>query len=124
MWYGVVAGEGLRSVGADGELPIQERVLYPAPRSPFTGRGSHTSQAGYGAPALIMLLAALFSLFPTAFGAAFALPRPEALSPPALTPAVQILCAYTQLIECALQGQTSPAALALSGRGMRTFTAP
>ena len=39
MWYGVVASEGLRSVGADGELPIQERVLYPAPRSPFTGRG-------------------------------------------------------------------------------------
>jgi hypothetical protein len=33
------AGEGLRSVGANGELPIQERVLYPAPRSPFTGRG-------------------------------------------------------------------------------------
>src|SRR5215211_3564629 len=40
LWYGGVAGEGLRSVGADGELPIQERVLYPAPRSPFTGRGS------------------------------------------------------------------------------------
>src|ERR671913_1758563 len=39
LWYGGVAGEGLRSVGADGELPIQERVLYPAPRSPFTGRG-------------------------------------------------------------------------------------
>ena len=39
VWYGEVAGEGLRSVGADGELPIQERVLYPAPRSPFTGRG-------------------------------------------------------------------------------------
>jgi hypothetical protein len=35
LWYGVVAGEGLRSVGADGELPNQERVLYPAPRSPF-----------------------------------------------------------------------------------------
>jgi hypothetical protein len=33
-----VAGEGLRSVG----VPIsnQERLLYPAPRSPFTGRGS------------------------------------------------------------------------------------
>ncbi len=39
LWYDGVAGEGLRSVGADGELPIQERVLYPAPRSPFTGRG-------------------------------------------------------------------------------------
>jgi hypothetical protein len=39
VWYGVVASEGLRSVGADGELPIQERVLYPARRSPFTGRG-------------------------------------------------------------------------------------
>jgi hypothetical protein len=40
LWYGVVAGEGLRSVGADGELPIQELLLYPAPRPPFTGRGS------------------------------------------------------------------------------------
>src|SRR5215207_9904193 len=40
LWYGEGAGEGLRSVGADGELPIQERMLYPAPRSPFTGRGS------------------------------------------------------------------------------------
>jgi hypothetical protein len=39
LWYGGVAGEGLRSVGADGELPIQERVLYPAPRSPFIGPG-------------------------------------------------------------------------------------
>src|ERR671913_1865368 len=39
LWYGGVAGEGLRSVGADGELPIQERLLYPAPRSTFTGRG-------------------------------------------------------------------------------------
>jgi hypothetical protein len=32
LWYGGVAGDGLRSVGADGELPIQERVLYPAHR--------------------------------------------------------------------------------------------
>ena len=40
LWYGGSAGEGLRSVGADGELPIQEHVLYPAPRPPFTGRGS------------------------------------------------------------------------------------
>jgi len=39
LWYGGFAGEGLRSVGADGELPIQERVLYPAHRPPFTGRG-------------------------------------------------------------------------------------
>src|SRR5215211_2974317 len=39
LWYSGVASEGLRSVGANGELPIQERVLYPAPRSPFTGRG-------------------------------------------------------------------------------------
>ena len=43
MWHfcGVVglAGVGLRSVGANGELPIQERVLYPAPRSPFIGLG-------------------------------------------------------------------------------------
>src|SRR5215207_2917292 len=40
LWYGEVASEGLRSVGANGELPIQERVLYPAPRSPLAGRGS------------------------------------------------------------------------------------
>src|SRR5215212_262601 len=39
LWYGVVAGDGLRSVGADGELPIQERVLYSAHRSPLAGRG-------------------------------------------------------------------------------------
>src|SRR5215208_3464424 len=38
LWYGGVAGDGLRSVGADGELPIQERMLYPAHRPPFTGR--------------------------------------------------------------------------------------
>ena len=38
-WYGGVAGEGLRSVGAGGELPNQERVLYPAHRPPSTGRG-------------------------------------------------------------------------------------
>src|SRR5829696_4506505 len=38
LWYGEGAGEGLRSVGADGELPIQERMLYPAPRPPFTDR--------------------------------------------------------------------------------------
>jgi hypothetical protein len=37
LWYDGVAGEGLRSVGADGELPIQERVLYPAHRPPFIG---------------------------------------------------------------------------------------
>src|SRR5215212_8888332 len=42
LWYGVVAGDGLRSVGADGELPIQERVLYPAHRHLRAGvlRGS------------------------------------------------------------------------------------
>src|SRR5215212_96980 len=38
LWYGVVAGEGLRSVGVEPPL-IQERLLYPAHRSPFTGRG-------------------------------------------------------------------------------------
>jgi hypothetical protein len=35
-----LAGEGLRSVGVLPIDPIQERVLYPAHRSPFTGRGS------------------------------------------------------------------------------------
>ena len=40
LWYGWVAGDGLRSGGADGELPIQERLLYPAHRPPFTGRAS------------------------------------------------------------------------------------
>src|SRR3954470_23749014 len=43
MWYGGVArgvaGEGLRSVGAASTSPIQERILYPARRSPFMGRG-------------------------------------------------------------------------------------
>jgi hypothetical protein len=33
------AGEGLRSVGVAPTSPIQERVLYPAPRSPFIGPG-------------------------------------------------------------------------------------
>src|SRR5215213_10475491 len=37
VWYGVVAGEGLK-VGW-GNVPIQEHLLYPAPHSPFTGRG-------------------------------------------------------------------------------------
>jgi len=42
LWYGGVAGDGLRSVGTDGELPIQERVLYPAHRHLRAGalRGS------------------------------------------------------------------------------------
>src|SRR5215212_1313133 len=39
FWYGGVAGEGLRSVGVGPPL-IQERLLYPAHRSTFTGRGS------------------------------------------------------------------------------------
>ena len=39
LWYGGVAGEGLRSVGAGGELPNHELVFYPAHRPPFTGRG-------------------------------------------------------------------------------------
>src|SRR5215208_3340638 len=34
-----VAGEGLRSVGVAPTSPIQERVLYPAHRSTFKGRG-------------------------------------------------------------------------------------
>jgi len=34
-----LAGEGLRSVGVERPPLIQERLLYPAPRSPFTGRG-------------------------------------------------------------------------------------
>src|SRR5215210_2023592 len=49
LWYGVVASEGLRSVGADGELPIQERVLYPAPRWPFLGRET-LAKLGYPGP--------------------------------------------------------------------------
>jgi hypothetical protein len=39
LWYGGVAGDGLRSVEEEAPLLIQERLLYPAPRSPFTGRG-------------------------------------------------------------------------------------
>ncbi len=35
-----LTGEGLRSVGVLPIDPIQERFLYPAPRSTFTGRGS------------------------------------------------------------------------------------
>jgi hypothetical protein len=46
-------GEGLRSVEVTSS-PNQERVLYPARRSPFIGLGL------YGAPAFIMPLAALF----------------------------------------------------------------
>ena len=37
VWYGVVAGEGLK-VGW-GNVPIQEHLLYPAPRSILAGRG-------------------------------------------------------------------------------------
>src|SRR5918993_3348056 len=33
-----LAGEGLRSVGVEPTNPIQERVLFPAPRPPSTGR--------------------------------------------------------------------------------------
>jgi hypothetical protein len=40
LWYGEVAGDGLRSVGVDALPPIQECMLYPAHRPPFTGRGS------------------------------------------------------------------------------------
>ena len=48
VWYGGVAGDGLRSVGADGELPIQERVLYPAHR--------HLRAGALGAPAFLYFL--------------------------------------------------------------------
>src|ERR671915_592005 len=41
--------------------------------SPFAGRGSHTSQAGYGAPAFIMLLLSAAPVWPNTSGAAFAL---------------------------------------------------
>src|SRR5215213_10238836 len=68
LWYGGVAGDGLRSVGADGELPIQERVLYPAHRSTFSGRG-------FRAPASIMPRAAL--VLPIVPGAAYALRTPS-----------------------------------------------
>ena len=40
LWYGGIAGDGLRSVGTG--VSNQERVLYPAHRPPFTGRGSRT----------------------------------------------------------------------------------
>jgi hypothetical protein len=36
---GGITGEGLRSVGVAPTSPNQERVLYPAHRSTFTGRG-------------------------------------------------------------------------------------
>src|SRR5215211_1033356 len=39
FWYGGVAGDGLRSVGVEPPPLIQERVLYPAHRSPFIGPG-------------------------------------------------------------------------------------
>src|SRR3712207_6448790 len=42
LWYGGVAGDGLRSVRGGSPPPIQGRVLYPAHRPPFTGRGSRT----------------------------------------------------------------------------------
>ena len=64
-----LAGEGLRSVGADGELPIQERVLYPAPRSPFTGRGPVRGPGLYNAlgRALVFLLLPGAALFVAAY---------------------------------------------------------
>jgi hypothetical protein len=42
LWYGGVAGDGLRSVGEEAPLLIQERVLYPAHRHLRAGalRGS------------------------------------------------------------------------------------
>ena len=42
LWYGGVAGDGLRSVGDEAPLLIQERVLYPAHRHLRAGalRGS------------------------------------------------------------------------------------
>jgi hypothetical protein len=62
LWYGGVArgvaGEGLRSVGMSPIGPNQERVLYPARRSPFKGRGILR-----GVPDFIMLVS-LAALLP------------------------------------------------------------
>ena len=53
LWYGGVAGEGLRSVGAGGELPNQERVLYPAHRPPSTGRDAPRETRGASRPSRV-----------------------------------------------------------------------
>jgi hypothetical protein len=53
LWYGGVAGDGLRSDGRSPPL-IQERVLYPAHR--------HLRAGAAGVPASIMPLAAPFDL--------------------------------------------------------------
>ena len=39
LWYGGVAGDGLRSA-EEVTFPIQGRLLYPTHRPPFTGRGA------------------------------------------------------------------------------------
>jgi hypothetical protein len=65
LWVGVVAGDGLRSVGVDPS-PHPRACALSCP-SPFAGRGS------CGAPAFILSLAALCGPPPSA---AFALPGP------------------------------------------------
>jgi hypothetical protein len=75
----VVAGEGLRSVGAASTSPIQERLLYPAPRSTFAGRGNRQwgTAPARGSP----LLSSATLVLPIVPGAAFALPSPDAAMP-------------------------------------------
>jgi hypothetical protein len=79
LWYSVVAGEGLRSVGAASTSPIQERLLYPAPRSTFAGRGNRQwgTAPARGSP----LLSSATLVLPIVPGAAFALPSPDAAMP-------------------------------------------
>jgi hypothetical protein len=87
-----LASEGLRSVGVERPPLIQERLLYPAPRSPFTGRGVFSGSAPARGSPLLSSSAALGHLF----GAAFALPHPDALSPlPAALPVWSVVSAYT-----------------------------
>jgi hypothetical protein len=85
LWYGVVAGDGLRSVGEEA-LPSSKSVCSILPIG-ICGPGLSV------APASIMPLAALFGPLP---GAALALPRPDALSPLPTALSVQFLVsAYT-----------------------------
>jgi hypothetical protein len=94
VWYGGGAGEGLRSVGAEPIDPIQERVLYPAPRSPFTGRGRlqlvnpgprHAAtvlgRAGWSHPAARPLLCALEALRLVAGGETMSTPGAPGTTP-------------------------------------------
>jgi hypothetical protein len=84
------------------------RILVPSSFGPVS----------YGSPALIMFLAALGRLF----GAAFALPRPDALSP---HPTAPVLCRVARCVRVHQHmipddmSIPSPASLALSGRGFR-----